>query len=257
MTAPDTARARHIWATILAAAVAVSVAGNVGHAWLTAPSALRIPAAIAAALPPLALLAVTEGLMRSTATADRRWVWRAGVAGAVLIAALAFTLSFAALHDLAVLLGQPAAVAAGWPLLADALIAVASMMLLAHRPATAPAVTPVATPAPAPAPITEPSPAPAPPATVATALTCGDADAVPVPAGEDPVPVAGVDADAVAVATGLVERGVVRADVDAVARAVAGLMAGDSRRSVAVATGLHRDTVGRIAGEIEGDGAAA
>ena len=42
--------ARRYWAGVLAAAVAVSVAGNVGHALLTAHAALRVPAAVAAAL---------------------------------------------------------------------------------------------------------------------------------------------------------------------------------------------------------------
>ncbi|WP_133055195.1 DUF2637 domain-containing protein, partial [Mycolicibacterium fallax] len=135
--------ARRYWAWVLAAAVAVSVAGNVGHAILTANPALRTPAAVAAALPPLALLAVTEGLARSHGRGVRRRVYRAGVGGAVVIAALAFVLSFAALRDLAVMLGQPAAVAAGWPLLADATIAVASIMVLALKPDEA-ATTPAA-----------------------------------------------------------------------------------------------------------------
>ncbi|RDH12697.1 DUF2637 domain-containing protein, partial [Tsukamurella pulmonis] len=129
---------RRYWAATLAAAVAVSVAGNVGHALLTAPEALRIPAAVAAALPPIALLVVSEGLVRTAGHGVRRWAHRAGVAGAVAIAALAFVLSFAALRDLAIALGQPAAVAAGWPLLADAAIAVSSIMLLATKPAATP-----------------------------------------------------------------------------------------------------------------------
>ena len=71
---------RRYWAWVLAAAVAVSVAGNVGHALLTATPALRTPAAVAAALPPLALAAVTEGLARSHGRGVRRRVYRAGVA---------------------------------------------------------------------------------------------------------------------------------------------------------------------------------
>lgn len=125
---------RRFWFVTLISAVAVSVAGNVGHALLSAPEHLRIPAAFAAALPPTALLAVTEGLARSAGHGFRRWTYRAGVAGAVAIAVLAFVLSFAALRDLAITLGQPPAVAAGWPLLADATIAVASVMMLATRP---------------------------------------------------------------------------------------------------------------------------
>ena len=138
--------ARRYWAGVLAAAVAVSVAGNVGHALLTAHAALRVPAAVAAALPPLALLAVTEGLARSHGRGVRRRVYRAGVAGGVAIAGLAFALSFAALRDLAIALGQPAAVAAGWPLLADATIAVSSIMVLALRPDTEAATATAASP---------------------------------------------------------------------------------------------------------------
>lgn len=134
------------WGWTLTAAVAVSVAGNVGHALLTATPALRGYAAVAAALPPLALLVVTEGLAHSVGHGVRRWTYRAGMAGAVVIALLAFVLSFAALRDLAIALGQPAVVAAGWPLLADATIAVSSVMLLAVRPvATTTAGKPAAT----------------------------------------------------------------------------------------------------------------
>lgn len=135
---------RRYWASTLAAAVTVSVAGNVGHALLTAPEALRIPAALAAALPPLVLLVVTEGLVRSAGHSARRWTYRAGVTGAVAIAGLAFVLSFAALRDLAIALGQPRAVAAGWPLLADAAIAVSSVMLLATKSQTTAPATPAA-----------------------------------------------------------------------------------------------------------------
>ncbi|WP_435594681.1 DUF2637 domain-containing protein [Tsukamurella tyrosinosolvens] len=129
---------RRYWATALTLAVAVSVAGNIGHALLTATSDLRLFAAAAAALPPLALLLVTEGLMRTAGHGRRRWAYAAGVAGAVAIAALAFVLSFTALRELAIALGQPEAVAAGWPLLADATIAVSSVMLLATKEPEAP-----------------------------------------------------------------------------------------------------------------------
>lgn len=126
--------ARRYWRCLLAGAVAVSVAGNVGHAFLTAAPHLRAAAMVAAALPPVALLGVSEGLARSAGAGARRGVYRAAVAGGVVIAGLAFVLSFAALRDLAVALGQPAVVAWGWPLLADATIAVSSAMLLAIRP---------------------------------------------------------------------------------------------------------------------------
>ena len=140
---------RAYWGWTLTAAVTVSVAGNVGHALLTATPALRGYAAVAAALPPLALLTVTEGLARSVGRGVRRWAYWVGMIGAAAIAMLAFVLSFAALRDLAIALGQPRAVAAGWPLLADATIAVSSIMLLAVKPVQAdvPAVRQPAEPA--------------------------------------------------------------------------------------------------------------
>ncbi|MCB9441129.1 MAG: DUF2637 domain-containing protein [Mycolicibacterium sp.] len=241
---------RRHWAGVLTAAVLVSVAGNVGHAILTAPEHLRVPAAVAAALPPIALLAVTEGLARSHGHGVRRRVYRAGVAGGVMIAALAFVLSFAALRDLAIALGQPAAVAAGWPLLADATIAVASVMLLAMKPeavvATRPAIGgqhPVAVP------VADADPEPAvaaPMAAVATPV------ASPVAGGHLVAITGQTSGDASEDqhrdrAAELVEAGVVRAPVATVATALAGLATGDSHRSVAAATGLHRVTVAKLA----------
>lgn len=217
---------RKYWAAVLTAAVIVSVAGNVGHSLLTAPAALRIPAAFAAALPPLALLGVTEGLSRSAGAGVRPRVYRAGVAGAVAIAALAFILSFAALRDLAIALGQPAAVAAGWPLLADATIAVASVMVLALKTSVA---APTADDHPATAPVTTPG-------------HNGHQLAV-VPLTSDIT----TPAPELVTAEALVRDGVVKAEPAKVAAAVAALAAGGSHRAVAVASGLHRTSVARVA----------
>lgn len=200
----------------------VSTAANVGHALLTAPEQLRGWAALAAALPPIALFGITEGLAITAGGGTRRWAYRLGVAGAICIAMLAFVLSFAAMRDLAVLLGFPAAVAAGWPLLADASIAVASVMLLATKPAAAADAHPTAVPA-------------------------ADADHVAVPAPTS------ADLHSVT-AHELVAAGVVRAEPAAVAAAVAGLAAGDSHRAVALATGLHRTSVARVAERVAAAG---
>lgn len=263
--------ARRYWAGVLAAAVAVSVAGNVGHALLTAHAALRVPAAVAAALPPLALLAVTEGLARSHGRGVRRRVYRAGVAGGVAIAGLAFALSFAALRDLAIALGQPAAVAAGWPLLADATIAVSSIMVLALRPdteaATATAADTVA--ACVPATVTKPATDAATdrvPATRKPATATRPATRKPKPATRratkkptatrNPGARAGAVAGAVdgpdaerfmGLSQQLVAEGRVRAPVVTVAAALAGIASGASQRSVSAATGLHRTVVAKVA----------
>ncbi|MGB5113524.1 MAG: hypothetical protein WBO08_18660 [Mycobacterium sp.] len=259
MTAPDRIRTRRYWAAAMFGFLTISVAGNVAHAALIAPPDLRWAGAAWATVPPLILVTVTEGLMRSAAvarTGRRRWAYVVGVFAAVALAAGAFIVSFIALRDLtATLLAAPPVVAITMPLIIDAGIAVAGVMALAHTEPATPAVSPVPNPhtdpQPAPAPTAEPVPVSTATATVAGALTRADAVDVPGPVGVDAVPAAGVDADTLRVATALVERGVVRADADAVAAAVSGLMAGESRRAVAVATGLHRDTVARIAAGIE------
>lgn len=129
------------WKTLLAAAVAVSVAGNTGHAFL-AENLHRWAAAAWAAVPPLMLFAVTHGLTNSAGIVGRRWVWRAGVAGAAMIAVGAFWASYVALRDLSAVLGCPSRVAIVMPLIVDAAIAVASVMALAVKPVAATAITP-------------------------------------------------------------------------------------------------------------------
>lgn len=270
MSAPDRAhRSATRTATFtLAAATAVSLGGNVMHA-LTMPSAPAIPvwfALLWAAVPPLALplavhLAGTLG--RASAGRGRGTV----VTGVAAVALLAFGVSFYALRDLTAAMGYPPPVAVAVPVLIDVLAALATLALLVLDRQATPAVTadtPAASPVPHPHTDTQPAPEhPAEPVPVSTAptgvdgaLNWADAEDVPVPAGGDAVPAARVDGAAVAVAAGLVDRGVVRADPATVAAAVAGLMAGDSRRSVAVATGLHRTAVSRIAGEMEQEAVA-
>lgn len=126
--------ARSWWRAVLVAAVTTSICGNIYHALLTAPPGLRVPAAIMSALPPLAVVGITEGLMRSAGAGVRPAAYWAGVAGGVGIALIAFVLSFWALRALAITLGEPASVAAGLPLLTDLLVAVSSVMLLSFRP---------------------------------------------------------------------------------------------------------------------------
>lgn len=263
---------RRYWAATLAAAVAVSVAGNVGHALLTAPEALQLPAAVAAALPPLALLVVTEGLVRTAGHGVRRWAYRAGVAGAVAIAGLAFLLSFAALQDLAIALGQPATVAAGWPLLADAAIAVSSIMLLATKPAATAATAATATGHGANATGHAANDVAAPPTTPAEQVAAprpadvfGDStvdfemplswnDSAPATSGAAPATPATQAADVATEpaaahmpeAARLVAGRVVRAEPVAVATALATLDAGGSQRAAAAASGLHRSAVAKI-----------
>lgn len=246
---------RRYWRWTLAGAVAVSVAGNVGHAWLTAPATLRVPAAVAAALPPIALLVVTEGLARAVGAGLRRAAYRVAVTGAAAIAATAFVLSFVALRDLAVALGQPAAVAAGWPLLADAVIAVSSLMLLAMKPADPDAASSdqgddhLAEPEAAPAEVLAELVAPPTYPTGNAWLTSKNGLAVTVATGEidvaeSEVPARETNLDEAAriiAATGIV------AAPEAVAVVLAELAAGSSRRAAATASDLHRTQVTKIA----------
>lgn len=271
MSAPDRAHRSAVRTAgfTLAASTIVSLGGNVQHALISENDTVPLWFALAwAAVPPLALplavhLAGTLG--RAAAGRGRRIV----VAGVMLAALIAFGISFYALRDLTGAMGYPSAVAVAVPVLIDVLAALATgALLVLDRPAT-PAVT-ADTPAvsPAPHPHTDRQSPPdhsaetalvaTVPATAAGALTSGDAEDVPVLADADAVPAAGVDADVDGVdadvdgvAAGLVERGAVRADPGVVAAAVAGLLAGGSQRGVARSTGLHRDTVGRIAAELE------
>lgn len=123
------------WAWLLFAMVA-SVGGNVLHAWMTAPAALRVGAAGAAIFPPLLLLGATHlvALLIST----RRHQYRIVdlivlilvMCGAVGVAAFAFTISFYALRDLMILFGQTTYVAWRWPIAVDLSLIVSSLAML-------------------------------------------------------------------------------------------------------------------------------
>lgn len=271
MSAPDRAHRSAVRTAgfTLAAATAVSLGGNVMHA-ATLPPPPPIPLWFAlgwAAVPPLALpLAVhLAGTLGRATTGKGRGTVVVGVAATAL---LAFGISFYALRDLTLTMGYPPPVAVAVPVLIDVLAALATAgLLVLDRPAASaaePITAPAPIPEPAPAPPADPIPVATEPTPPTTALTSADVHTMPDAAAGDPVPAAGVatdsagvDADALRVAAGLVDRGVVRADPAAVAAAVAGLVAGESRRAVARVTGLHRGTVDRIASAVKSDALAA
>lgn len=121
-------------------ATAVSLAGNVTHALLTAPPGTRWLAAAVAAVPPTVLLAAVHGiavLVRANASGG---VYRASVAATAALAAGAFALSFVALRDLAVMAGIAPGLALLLPLVVDTAVAVATIALVAlgERPARRP-----------------------------------------------------------------------------------------------------------------------
>lgn len=123
------------WAWLLFAMVG-SVSGNVLHAWMTAPTALRLGAAVAAIFPPLLLLGATHlvALLISTRRPQYRVidlvVLVVVMLGAIGVAVFAFTISFYALRDLMVLFGQGSNVAWRWPIAVDLSLIVSSLALL-------------------------------------------------------------------------------------------------------------------------------
>lgn len=217
-------RAQRYFRCLLVAATATSLAGNIAHT-VTAAATTHTGVAVAvAAVAPLALAASVHGVAVAVRAGVTGTAYRLVLAAVMLIAGSAFILSWSALSALAAVAGH-----AGWtsmllPVVVDATIAVSTAMLVVlDRPAATgghPAATnghPVATPA-------------------ADAMTSG----ITVPPSH------------LETATELVQSGRVRADVTAVAAAVAGLAAGDSHRAVAAATGLHRTSVARVAAEVGG-----
>lgn len=130
MAPQQRAATRFFW-TVLFLATGVSIAGNAIHATLNTTS---VPAALAAAVatvPPLVLLASTEGvsmLVRAHRSSSAAY-WCA-LAMTALLALCAFVLSFDALQDLATRAGIRAELAWLWPIAVDASIAQCTVALL-------------------------------------------------------------------------------------------------------------------------------
>lgn len=124
-------RATRFFWSWLAGATAVSLAGNVVHAALTASPSTRWLAAAVAAVPPTVLLASVHGIAVLAKTSASGRVYRAAVAATSALALGAFLLSFVALRDLAVLAHIPAPLAFVLPLVIDLAIGVATLALVA------------------------------------------------------------------------------------------------------------------------------
>ena len=127
---------RFFWAWLLGATL-LSLAGNISHALLTAPSGARWLAAAVAAVPPTVLLAAVHGVAVLVKANVSGAVYRAAVTATAALAAGAFLLSFVALRDLAVLAGITPTLAPVLPLVIDLAVAVATIALVAvgDRPA--------------------------------------------------------------------------------------------------------------------------
>lgn len=116
-----------VWLTM---ATAASVAGNVTHAIVNAPSGSAGLAAAAAVVPPVVLLGSTHSvalLMKARQTGRIHWC---ALLMTVALAGCAFVLSFDALSNLAVTAGMRADRAWLWPCAVDLSIAQSTLALL-------------------------------------------------------------------------------------------------------------------------------
>jgi len=127
------AAVRFFWVWLIGA-TSVSVAGNVAHAVLTAPSATVQLAAAAAVVPPAVLLGSTHSLSLLVRTRRVGFNYWCALAMTATLAGCAFVLSFDALRDLAVTLGMLPRRAWLWPVAIDVSIANSTLSLLSLAP---------------------------------------------------------------------------------------------------------------------------
>ncbi|MGW0247987.1 DUF2637 domain-containing protein [Nocardia goodfellowii] len=126
----ETAAVRFFWGELILVA-AMSIAGNLVHAWMNAPAGKEPVAAFVASFPPVALLAATHGVgLLVRAKNKARLAYWAVVALTAAIAAIAFRLSFDALRELAIQVGMSEHLAWLFPLIIDGAIGQATVALL-------------------------------------------------------------------------------------------------------------------------------
>lgn len=234
-----------VWLTM---ATAASVAGNVTHAIVNAPSGSAGLAAAAAVVPPVVLLGSTHSVaLLIKARQTGRIYWCALLMTAAL-AGCAFVLSFDALSDLAVTAGMRADRAWLWPCAIDLSIAQSTLALLSlsvfHRldpPLHASARVSV----PRPASIAVVSPAEA--GVAPLAGEASSAFAEPPFAPDD-------SADSSSwqpAAHQLIEAGVTQKDPAVVAQILAEHAAGMPPSTISRRLDIHHSTVGRILAHAE------
>lgn len=124
--------ARFFWAWLVLS-TSVSVAANVTHALLSsAGGGSRVIAACVAIVPPVSALALTHIVQLLVRTRIVGAAYRAALCVTVLLAGVAFVLSYAALRDLALVYGGVSVWASWlWPLPIDLSIAGSTLALLA------------------------------------------------------------------------------------------------------------------------------
>lgn len=128
---PEEATAiRFFWGELLLVA-AMSIAGNIIHAWINAPHDKRWIAAFVACFPPIALLAATHGVgLLVRAQNKAKLAYWVVVALTAAIAGVAFSLSFNALSQLSEQVGMSKDLAWLFPLIVDGAIGQATIALL-------------------------------------------------------------------------------------------------------------------------------
>jgi hypothetical protein len=125
---------RFYWAWLVFA-TSVSVLGNIAHALLVAPDALRLLAAVASVVPPAFVLGSTHSVALSLRMRHFALIYVLGLLMTIGVAACAFFLSFDALRALAVTLGWRSGTAWLFPIAIDVSIAQATFGLLSLTPA--------------------------------------------------------------------------------------------------------------------------
>lgn len=132
MTTDVQRAARFFWAWLVLS-TSVSIAANVTHALLsTGSGGSRVIAACVAIVPPVSLLALTHIVQLLVRTRIMGAAYRAALCVTVVLAVVAFVLSYATLRDLAILWGGLSSWAAWlWPLPIDLSIAGSTLALLA------------------------------------------------------------------------------------------------------------------------------
>lgn len=129
-TKEETSAVRFFWAELLLVA-AMSIAGNIIHAWINAPEGKQEIAAFFASFPPIALLAATHGVgLLVKAKNGAKFAYWSVVALTAGIAVVAFRLSFDALKELGVQVGMSEHLAFLMPIIIDGAIGQATIALL-------------------------------------------------------------------------------------------------------------------------------
>ena len=129
------AATRFFWGWLLAA-TAMSVAGNVTHATMSAPRGTVALAAAAAVVPPAVLVGATHSVALLIKARRLGLTYWCALAMTVALAGCAFVLSFDALRDLAISLGFQPDRAWLWPVAIDVSIAQSTLALLTLAPVT-------------------------------------------------------------------------------------------------------------------------